>query len=561
MDDSRQRLTLLGKFSVAIVVVAMFGSGMWLLKKKDAENPGAKPAPPAAPADAPAKDDLSAPPPPGMAETMQEIPRLADAAAYQPKDGIVDIELSEYAGYAGLIAANGGLAPSDDSIFAKSYGFKLRITLSENESWNALNSGRLGASATTADVLAVYGRQFDVVVPAQVGFSRGADGVVVRSDVKRVNQLKGRTLATSQFTEADFFVRYLAQEAGIPVRMLAGLGEAPDPESLNLVYCDDAFAAGDVFTAELASGRKRLTGCVTWAPKTTEVASKSNGGAVVMATNRNLLIIADVLIVNRGFAKQHPEMVKGLVHGLLEGNRLVRDEPAATLDVVAKAFKWTKDKATAELAKVHLSNHPENIAFFSGQIDAAGSFGGIYSSAILAYGSLVHSPVDADHFVDLAALQSLAAGFKGQKVAIAPIRSTARSAVEGDPLLSKDIRFLFEANSARLDMANAENLKNLGILRDLLRVSPGSAILLRGHVDNAKIEDFRKQGGDSFVREMALTAMELSKNRAAEIKRALVDKFAVDASRVETVGRGWEEPAGKDSEKNRRVEAQWFTVE
>jgi NitT/TauT family transport system substrate-binding protein len=30
---------------------------------------------------------------------------------------------------------------------------------------------------------------------------------------------------------------------------------------------------------------------------------------------------------------------------------------------------------------------------------------------------------------------------------------------------------------------------------------------------------------------------------------------------VETVGRGWEEPLGTDSDQNRRVEVQWFTLE
>src|SRR5213594_3984026 len=154
----------------------------------------------------------STPPAAELVETQTEAPKLAPAGAYQPRDNTLDVELSEYAGYAGLIAANGGLEPNDNSVFFKKHGFKVRIKLSEEESWSALNGGKMAASATTVDVLAIHGRQFQVVVPAQIGFSRGADGVVVRSDIKRINQLKGRVLATSQFTEAEFFIRYLAQE-------------------------------------------------------------------------------------------------------------------------------------------------------------------------------------------------------------------------------------------------------------------------------------------------------------------------------------------------------------
>ena len=82
-----------------------------------------------------------------------------------------------------------------------------------------------------------------------------------------------------------------------------------------------------------------------------------------------------------------------------------------------------------------------------------------------------------------------------------------------------------------------------------------------GHVDTALVDKFRQQGGDAFVRQMALQAMDLSKRRANEIRRVLVDRLTVPAARLETVGRGWEEPLGADAEQNRRVEVQWFTVE
>ncbi len=499
-----------------------------------------------------------------LADTQFEVPKLAPPAAYQPKDNTLDIELSEYAGYAGLIVANGGLDPNDNSIFAKKYGFKVRIKLSEEESWSALNSGKMAASATTVDVLAVYGRQFGVTVPVQIGFSRGADGIVVRKDIKRVNDLKGKVLTASQFTESDFFIRYLAQEAGLGVHMLSDLKDKPDPDKINLVYADDAFVACDHFMKELDGGDQRILGCVTWAPRTTEAVTESKGKATLLTTNKNLLVIADVLVVNKGFAQAQPKMVEGLVAGLLEGNKLVRDNPDPHLDTIGKAFKWDRTKAKGELTKVHLSNGPENLAFFSGAIDAAGSFGGIYQSAVYAYGNeLIKDPVDSDRFADTTALKALeAAGtFTGQQIAIAPIKTGGAGAVESDPLLSKNIRFLFNPNSAQLDITNAENIKSLGALKQLLQVSPGSTILLRGHVDNSRVEDFRKQGGEAFVRQMAMKSVDFSKQRANEIKRLLIEREKIDPARLDVVGRGWEEPLGTDMEQNRRVEAQWFTLE
>ena len=493
-----------------------------------------------------------------------EVPRLGPAGVYQSKDNVVDLELSIYAGYAGIVAANGGLEPNDNSIFAKKYGFKVRIKLSEEESWNALNAGKMAASATTVDVLAVYGRQFNAVVPVQIGFSRGADGVVVKTGIKRINDLKGKVLASAQFTEADFFIRYLAQEAGMPVNMLTSMEATPDPNAVNLVYAEDAMLACDAFTTD-ATGK--IVGCVTWAPKTTDTVKESAGKAHLLTTNRNLLIIADVLVVNKGFAAAEPDKVKGLVAGILEGNQMVRNNADASLDVIAKAFStkkepWDKTRAKQELQKIHFSNGPENLSFFSGAMDAAGSFSGIYQSAIYSYGTdLVKDPVDSERFLDLKHLKALdtAGAFAGQAVSIAPIKTQGSGTVESDPLLSKNIRFLFQPNSAVLDMTDANNLKSLDALKKMLQISPGSTILLRGHVDNSKVEEFKKQGND-FLRTMAIKATDFSKQRAAEIKKQLVEREKMEAARVEVVGRGWDEPLGTNDE-SRRVEAQWFTLE
>jgi NitT/TauT family transport system substrate-binding protein len=493
-----------------------------------------------------------------------EVPKLSPPAQIQIKDNIVPIEISEYAGYAGLIAANGGLEPSESSVFFKNHGFKVKLTVSEGENWSALNEGKIAASVTTTDVLAVYGRQLHAVVPAQIGFSRGADGLVVRNDIKRINDLRGRTIATAQFTEVDFLIRYLSQEAGLAIKALGSLDSPPDPDRVNVVYTEDGFGAGDLFASDLKSGKNRLAGCVTWEPKVSEVVEASGGKAHVLTTNRNLLIVADVLIVHRGLAEQQPKVVEGLVHGLLEGNRMVRDRPEAYLDVVGRAFKWSRDETRDELKQVHLSNLPENLAFFSGKIDEAGSFGGIYQSAVLAYGTdVVRDPPNPDRFADVRYLQGLDKGglFKEQQIAIAPIKIGGGSSVEANPLLSKDIRFFFEPNSSKLDMSMPENLKNLDEIKKLLQVSPGSTVVLRGHVDDQQKEDIRKKGGEPLVRSYALRAIELSTKRAEEIKQLLIDRQKVDAKRLDAVGRGWEEPVGKDSALNRRVEVQWFTLE
>jgi NitT/TauT family transport system substrate-binding protein len=555
-----------GNIITLLLLVGIVGLGawLWLGKKKEAEPTGATQT-----AGAPAKADSGVAKPDGDAPTPIEpvtgTPTLEAANTFVPKDNVLRIDISEYAGYGGLIVANGGLEPNADSFFAKEYGFKVAISMSESETWGPLNNGKLAATATTADALAVLGRQFDAIVPIQLGYSRGADMVVVDRGITSVNALKGKTLAASQFNESEFFIRYLAQEAGVPVTVLRDLDSKPASGSLGLVFYEDAFVACDAYQFELSSGSARLNGCVGWTPKTDEVIEASNGAAKALVSNRNLLVIADVLAVNKGFAKAHPEMVKGLVHGILEGNRRLRDNQAEHIGIVAKAFKWSEEDARDELSHVHLSNAPENRAFFAGTIDSAGSFGGIFQSSVLAYGSVIKNPTDPARFVDSSFLDAIAkrSPFSEQKIAIAPIRTSAQAALEGDPLLSKDIRFFFEPNSSNLDRSAVQNQEYLQTIKRFLQVSPGSTVLLRGHVDNARVNEFRQSGGDQLVQSMALKAMELSRQRAIAVSDALLAKFPeIEKSRVESVGRGWEEPTGAtDNAQNRRVEVQWFTIE
>lgn len=559
----RLRGNATGKIFTLLLIVGLLGLGVWLAMRDlgggDAASTGAgtsEAATTAVVADGDAPEPI---------EPVTGQPALDRAAAYEPKDGIVDVDISEYAGYAGLIVANGGLAPNPDSFFAKNYGFQVRLTLNEEEGWSKLNNGRIAASVTTADALAVIGRQFEVAVPAQIAFSRGADMVVVDTGIANINALKGKVLAAAQFNESEFFIRYLASEAGVPVKVLRDLDGQVGPGELGLVFYEDAFVACDAYEHELNSGNARLNGCVGWSPRTEEVVAASAGRAKALVSNRNLLIIADVLIVNKGFADARPEMVKGLVHGLLEGNRLVRDEPQAQIALVARSLGWTEDETREELAKVHLSNLPENSAFFNGTIDAAGSFTGIFQSSVLAYGPLIKNPADPARYIDSRHLEALTAqgAFAGQTIAIAPVRTAgSQVALEGDALLSKDIRFFFEPNSARLDRDAPQNLEYLDTIRSFLQVSPGSVVMLRGHVDNARVADFEREGGQPLVRSMALHAMELSRQRAQSVRDALVKRYPnIDPKRIELVGRGWEEPAGPDSELNRRVEVQWFTLE
>lgn len=563
-NNQEPGLTPLGKILSIGLVAGLVGIGAFVFKKKAAD-----PATPTQAASEPGKKGEEEKAPEGLSATETSVPSLASAEPYRMENNILDIDISKYPGYAGLIAANGGLEPNENSIFFKNSGFKVRIKPSEEESWSLLNSGKVGVSVTTTDVLAVLGKQFQVSVPMLISYSRGADGIVVQNDIKRLNQLQGKIVVASQFTESDFFVRYLAQEAGIGISMLEGLDSPLAPDKINMVYGEEGEIVGKVFLDELQSGKKRVVGCSTWAPHTTDTLEKSAGKARMLTTNRNLLIISDIVVVNRAFGQQNPKIIDGLVAGWLEGNKLMATNPDQFSPLLQKAFGWTAPQVKTELAKVHFANLPENLAYFSGAIDAAGSFGGIYQSAVQAYGpQLIPDAPPFERFLSNASLQALqqSGKFADEKINLAPIKSGNSSALENDPLLTKDIRFYFDANLATLvqDTNTKDGKANQHSLEDvakLVRVSPGSTIVLNGHVDDALVSKFAAEG-QAVLNQMRLKAVQLSKDRAQAVKTSLVENFKINAERILSDGKGWDKPISKTQpELNRRVEVQWFTVE
>src|SRR6185503_2485573 len=124
-------MTTRGKIVLTILVLGVVGFGVWKWWDKLAASPRTGPQ-----TQAGSGGEKSTPA--ALVETQVEVPPLAAPAVYQPKDNTVDIELSEYAGYAGFIVANNGLEPNENSLFFRKHGFKVRIKLSEEESWSAL---------------------------------------------------------------------------------------------------------------------------------------------------------------------------------------------------------------------------------------------------------------------------------------------------------------------------------------------------------------------------------------------------------------------------------------
>jgi len=112
--------------------------------------------------------------------------------------------------------------------------------------------------------------------------------------------------------------------------------------------------------------------------------------------------------------------------------------------------------------------------------------------------------------------------------------------------LTEDIRetLYVQFSTAGSTVAEA-SMAEIGRIANLMREFPDVQLLLEGHTDSSG-------GADLNLR--------LSQQRAAAVKQVLIDRFSIDGSRIDTIGRGEDAPAfsndtAEGRAKNRRVEA------
>src|SRR5690349_20552199 len=117
-EEPRAGLTIVGKLFSVLLILALIAFGAYIFLRKQAAKPTPTSSSPTTSAPMTATGAASTPvaltpaaggnldPGQEVAELQTSVKRLAPAAAYTPKDNTILVEISEYAGYAGLIAAN-----------------------------------------------------------------------------------------------------------------------------------------------------------------------------------------------------------------------------------------------------------------------------------------------------------------------------------------------------------------------------------------------------------------------------------------------------------------------
>lgn len=558
-------LTPLGKLLTFILIIGLLGAGGYMVYRKV--------APPAPKNPEPTKPLVELADTKGITTVQQytyipadKLPPVKGTSNYKWDNNkkVLRFSYNVWAGWLPVIAANHGTEPNDQSVFFKKYGFRVQMVLMDDPvlARDAFAAGEVHTLWGTADMMVLFAPSLSKDsrtsprVVQQIDWSSGGDGIVVRSNVRNIGDLKGKTIALAPNSPSEYYLTSLLLSAGI------------NPKDVIVKHTATAFEAAAAFVAD-----RKVDACVSWAPDIYNIPKNVPNTKILSSTVDANKLIADVYAFRADFVRDHADIVEGLVAGIFEGMEMVKKDPGPACQWMADAFKMTKDDVSGMRNDFHSTNFAENVQFFLNASNPT-NFERTWKNSTYVYGELgrLDKIVPFDGVMDFTVVKSLQAKgtFANQKDESVATFTPGAYAKKGkaEAVITQTIRINFYPNSSNpYEPARDEygatisgKLYDPNVSATMDRVARLSGqfaravVLIQGHTDS------------SMKGRVPVQAVhDLSLARAEAIKQALIEKYKFDPKKFIVEGKGWDEPADANDPENqplnRRVEISVFPPE
>ena len=501
------------------------------------------------------------------------IPAVSGVSGYskESKDGklIVKFPINVWPGWAPIIVANGGLEPSDQSVFYRKHGFYVRLDIVDDpvKARDLFASGKSHVLWGTLDMIALFAPELVKdsrtvpVVCQQVDWSAGGDGVVARGEIRNINDFrsaggKRKKVVLAQNSPSHYLIMSLLIDAGI------------DPGDVDFKWAGDAPSAAKIFVSD-----PTYDAFVGWSPDIYNITDRDKNTRLVVTTGTANHLIADVWAVRNDFFHENPQVVSGLVQGIFEGMDMVRKDPKAAAAALAKAFQLKEADCISMVGKdggitegdAHLTNYRENTKFFLDPYNPA-NFEVVWNTASTIYKSLgtIGSTVPPAKVKAHTVLAALSEAYRDvrdlSQPTFKPNALAGMSAEAGSgQVLTKAVMVAFEPNASVLDPKYDPTIPaTLEEIGKLAGKFGNAYIIIEGNTDASK----KGLVPTDMVRQ-------LSYDRADAVRKAIMDKYKFDPNKFKVLGNGWDNPLpgctdpsnSEHNRKNRRVEVKVFPLE
>ena len=280
---------------------------------------------------------------------MKHLPTIALASTLScvalAQETKVSIALSGWTGFAPLTLAK------EAGIFKKN---GLDVTLKkvpQKDRHLVLASGDVQCAATTVETWIVWNANGVATTQIfQLDKSFGADGMVVKNDITKITDLKGKTVAASAPGTAPFFtLAWMLKKNGLSIKDVKVVNLSPQ-------------AAANAMIA----GTDGIDAAMTYEPYLGAVRAKPEAGKII-ATTLDYPMVMDTFGCTPKFLAENPKAAKGLADAYFDAVEMIKAEPKKSFEIMGADVKQSGEQFEKSQAYLRWQDRAANQKFFAGE--------------------------------------------------------------------------------------------------------------------------------------------------------------------------------------------------
>jgi len=480
----------------------------------------------------------------------------------------IQVPIITWGGDIATIYANGNASYTKKGSLFDQAGLNLKLVREDSfpKQLEAYMSGKspfirctMGMCAQASDLLNKDPRTKPVVI-YQLTWSAGGDALVVKSNIKKTKDLKGKTIALQAYGPHVDYLSKVLQGAGLSLKDvkikwlkdLTGSNSSP----MAAFYEKGIDAAFVIIPDALALTSNGTVG--------TGSEDSVNGARILMSTKTANRIISDVYAVRSDYYKNNKSKVEAFVRALFKANEQTAQIMSAnssekrTLLKAAGKILLDAEQATADTQGLYLDaefagyagnvkfftnkNYPRNLTKLNKEIQGSLKKIGLLSrTSSMSYAKWDYSKLKKGLSKTSTAQKK---HFDTNKVASVVSRKQQQGTLEEGEIFSFEVFFQPNQNSFAADLYEDAFKRII----DLSSTYGGALITIEGHSDPMGYLRSKKKGSAQIVlNRIKQSTKNLSLSRAIAVRDAVMDfasqkGISLDASQFAVIGQGITNP-------------------
>lgn len=267
------------------------------------------------------------------------------SAQAQVQETKITLGMSGWTGFAPLTLAK------EAGIFKKN-GLDVTIKkIPQKDRHLAIASGDVQCAATTVETWIVWNANGVATTQIfQLDKSYGADGMVVKPNITKISDLKGKTVAASAPGTAPWFtLAWMLKKNGL------------SPKDVKIVNLEPQAAAN-----AMIAGTDGIDAAMTYEPYLGAVRAKPEAGKII-ATTLDYPMIMDTVGCTPKFLTDNPRAAKALADSYFDALEMIAKEPQKSFEIMGADVKQPADKFEASQKYLRWQDRAANQKFFAGE--------------------------------------------------------------------------------------------------------------------------------------------------------------------------------------------------